>query len=346
MRIFSHFSLSYFQTLLTRIKNKIERSIRKSLFLSGMEGLLYTRKKSGDIIVMYHGVDLEGSREFNIRSISRSNLRRQLMYFKREYTLVPLKEIFEKENPGIKRMAITFDDGLQNNYKFAAPLLRRLKVPATFFVTSIREKGDSVLWPDALDVAKYYHKGNIEFDQKLFEPQPWNRYYSKSTGRYLGSYMKEFSYDKKWKLINLLLEVSNSKLLNDKRNHVYTEIMSGDEIRTLAKSPLFEIGSHSHLHNNLGFLTNEDAKEEMRTSKNYLENIIQEEVCSIAFPDGSYNLDTLKVANEIGFSNLLAVNFNNPKDEKVSNLKDRIGVYQDRSWIEQLHQINTRFYEE
>jgi len=58
----------------------------------------------------------------------------------RNYRFVSLAEIVDViRKRGVedsKTVAVTFDDGWVDNYQFALPVLQRLSIPATFFVTS------------------------------------------------------------------------------------------------------------------------------------------------------------------------------------------------------------------
>jgi peptidoglycan/xylan/chitin deacetylase (PgdA/CDA1 family) len=60
-------------------------------------------------------------------------------YFKTHFKVVPLSEqiqaCHEKRSMG-GTLSITFDDGYLDNYEVAAPILERLGLPATFFITS------------------------------------------------------------------------------------------------------------------------------------------------------------------------------------------------------------------
>jgi peptidoglycan/xylan/chitin deacetylase (PgdA/CDA1 family) len=59
-------------------------------------------------------------------------LERVLRYVRRHFRVVPLQDLVDGDLRG--KIAITFDDGLRNNVEVAYPLLKSLRVPATFFV--------------------------------------------------------------------------------------------------------------------------------------------------------------------------------------------------------------------
>lgn len=75
------------------------------------------------------------------------------------------------------------------------------------------------------------------------------------------------------------------------------------------QNPLLTIGSHTHLHFNLGNLTPDLVEMELNTPKRILEDLCQYEINSIAYPDGSYNEDVKKMALQCGYTQQLAVDF-------------------------------------
>jgi peptidoglycan/xylan/chitin deacetylase (PgdA/CDA1 family) len=62
----------------------------------------------------------------------------QLEYLQRHFRVVPLAELvraLREGNPDLAHwVALTFDDGTRNNGAVAAPILKRLGLPATFFI--------------------------------------------------------------------------------------------------------------------------------------------------------------------------------------------------------------------
>lgn len=332
--------------LIQRISNKIARTWRKSLYLSNSETVLYGRKKAGDAIVLYHGVTPLKDNRFHTRSVSRVTLRKHMLYFKREFRVVSLKEMFETPNPGIKRVAITFDDGLQNNFSHAAVILRRLNVPATFFVTAARSRGINALWPDALAILTYYQGERISFDGQDFERRPNNLYVSADNGIPLHQHLKSYSLDSKMNFIEELKTNLKADPLAMKENLVHWELLAPDHIRTLAQNPLFEIGSHAITHQNFSGMSKQAQADELKDSASWLSEITSTPTESVAFPDGDYSEESKAIAREAGYSRMLAVNYRESLDLEEDDIADRFGFYSDRSAIEMLHQFNSMFYAE
>ena len=99
--------------------------------------------------MIYHGIDLHGKTDFNTRFISADYFEKQIAFFSKHFNVVSLDDIYGNRVAQDKlNVAITFDDGYQNNLKYAVPILEKHQVAATFFVTGIRDLGTDILWPD------------------------------------------------------------------------------------------------------------------------------------------------------------------------------------------------------
>ena len=66
----------------------------------------------------------------------------------------------------------------------------------------------------------------------------------------------------------------------------------------------WEIGSHSHLHRSFKWMSNDEIKDEIVTSKNIIENITGKEVISFCLPFGDYTIKAIEIIEEAGFINL------------------------------------------
>ncbi|OIO39305.1 MAG: hypothetical protein AUJ75_01495 [Candidatus Omnitrophica bacterium CG1_02_49_10] len=88
-------------------------------------------------VAMYHKID--GDSMKSVLSLSPESFERQMAFLrKHKYNIIPLAElariIKEKKRAPSKTIAITFDDGYENNYTNAFPVLKRYDIPATIFV--------------------------------------------------------------------------------------------------------------------------------------------------------------------------------------------------------------------
>src|SRR5262249_9606948 len=106
----------------------LRRSLHRLSHVSGASAVK-ARMGGGLRILMFHGIDDEHPPDL---------LEAQLRYLARHFTIVPLGAVaawLESPRAGPSNpLALTFDDGLRNQCTQAYPVLRRLGLPATFYV--------------------------------------------------------------------------------------------------------------------------------------------------------------------------------------------------------------------
>lgn len=104
------------------IKNKI----KKILSL-----LCLTRYKQGLLILNYHSVN-----PYHNYSLKPEIFEEQINYLSKNFKIISLRDVLNIDiNSGLF-IAITFDDGFQDNYEFAYPILKKYNIPATIFLIS------------------------------------------------------------------------------------------------------------------------------------------------------------------------------------------------------------------
>ncbi|MBW7909494.1 MAG: polysaccharide deacetylase family protein, partial [Kiritimatiellae bacterium] len=119
---------------------------------SGATALERWRSRDALRIVTYHGVDERDDpvMNFDRLQVHPERFQRQIEQLAREYRIVELSSAvrhwLEHGTWPTRSLAITFDDGYLNNLKVAAPILNRVGVHATFFVTSSFIEGRSQPW--------------------------------------------------------------------------------------------------------------------------------------------------------------------------------------------------------
>lgn len=88
-------------------------------------------------ILMYHYIDYQQ----NSVTVLPDNFRKQMAYlYKNNYQVISLDELVQetkaKKTFNRKSVVITFDDGYEDNYTYACPILKRYDFPAAIFLIS------------------------------------------------------------------------------------------------------------------------------------------------------------------------------------------------------------------
>lgn len=292
---------------------------------------------------MYHGIDDGGGTAFNQRHISTNAFEQHLKYFRNHFRVVPLADFFlPSRTDGLPRLALTFDDGLENNATHAVPLLHRFGIPATFFVTALHTLGHASLWPDAVNVLTARLSGQITLRGDRWERRPWNRYHHPVHGDLL-AHLARRTWDEIQAVMSELEALTGQSATA--LSPLHCRIMSPAQLKAIHADPLFEVGGHSVRHLPFVHLGFWEQQVELQACQDSLTQILGEPVRSFAFPMGSYQRRTLDAATDAGFSRLLAVNYQCSEDAKDPRILDRFGLYADRSATEHLHQVNQYVHE-
>ncbi len=109
----------------------------------------FTMNPSTITILAYHGISNVPINVYDYCFIDEDSFLRQLLYAKKYFKIVRLSHAVEMiRNNSIKEptMVVTFDDGYQNNYHVAFPILKKLHIPATIFPTTKYIDTNESLW--------------------------------------------------------------------------------------------------------------------------------------------------------------------------------------------------------
>jgi peptidoglycan/xylan/chitin deacetylase (PgdA/CDA1 family) len=289
---------------------------------------------SGVRVLTYHGIDLQGRKDVNARFISADYFEKQIAYFSKHFNLVSVEDVFNGNvSQDILNIAITFDDGYANNLKYVLPIIEKHHVPATFFITGIRGAGMNILWPDLIDLATLECNRPVEIRDQVFKKNSKGELASRV--KTLKQVCKSQDWHFKLEVIEALKDFTSFR--NNSNLADYWKQLTTEQIKQLSKSPLVTIGSHGYYHNNLGDINYQDACAELEKSKTFLENTIQQEVSSIAYPDGSYTRELIDASQSIGYNQQLALEYLHEEDEGDDRILDRFGINPFISWINQLN---------
>lgn len=184
--------------------------------------------------------------------------------------------------------AITFDDGWRDNYQYAWPVLREMRVPATIYLVSDLIDSDSTYWPTQL--ARTLLRNSL--DAVLERAAPELRSVLVAHADALRSpdvsrrreAVDHVIHECK-RLQDAWLQVAVADL--DPRSAGQRDIVSRQEIAEMGQEDLVRFGSHTRRHQRLGSVNDPDLlDDEIAGSKRILETITGKPVRTFCFPNG------------------------------------------------------------
>jgi peptidoglycan/xylan/chitin deacetylase (PgdA/CDA1 family) len=285
---------------------------------------------------MFHNVVPTPDLHLNPRNISTAHFRKILLYIRKHYRVVSLEELKASDEKGL--IAITFDDGLINNLRHAAPVLAECGLPATFFVCTPRLHGNVRLWPDELSFLLKNISDQFEFQGKTFIRKYRNHFREVETETKLEDVLLRSAQPEINQLLEHLRKQVRPAVLNE-QNEDFWRVMKGEEVKLLAAMPGVAIGSHGISHRNLTLISEEELQEELTESKKYLSAAAGNDVVMLAWPFGQCNAATCDYASKAGFT-LQAGVIHTEGDIAALDVPFRLGIYNDKDPVAHLHQIN------
>jgi peptidoglycan/xylan/chitin deacetylase (PgdA/CDA1 family) len=257
------------------------------------------------LIFNYHAVVRFPLEVYNWCFLTETLFRRQMQYLKRRFKLMPLSQAVEQLSTRTSTRpiaVITFDDGFQNNYEIAFPILRAYGIPATFFLVTGVIDTSSTLWFCQL------HHALIETHMLTFE---WKgRRFDLATAAArarasseLGAALKTFPQP------HLLAELHHitCALGRDERLEVELtspyRMLSRQAISEMSASGLAEFGAHTHSHSILSSLSAGQAREEIEQSITAIGTLTGQPCRLFAYPNGraqDYDASTTEALQVMG----------------------------------------------
>ncbi|HEY9196957.1 MAG TPA: polysaccharide deacetylase family protein, partial [Mucilaginibacter sp.] len=172
--------------MLARIYSKIYReTIYKSRDIGFALGLYehFLKNARGSRMLIYHGICLDDHTRFNPIFLTQRIFEAHLILYKKYCNVVSIDDYYQHKFSSDKfNICITFDDGFANNYKYVLPLLEKYRLPATFFVTGIRDAGYDILWNDFLGIVGKYGPVSISYKGEKYNKGRFYKYISTASG--------------------------------------------------------------------------------------------------------------------------------------------------------------------
>jgi peptidoglycan/xylan/chitin deacetylase (PgdA/CDA1 family) len=226
-------------------------------------------------ILMYHGT----------AAGSAPALVAQLRYLARNFKIVSLSTMVDRlaQNSAAapNEIALTFDDGLRNNFTAVYPILRQLQVPAAFFVCPELIGSSRWLWNHAARcrLQTLNHEALADLRRTLLA--------ANSSVEGIVEWMKTLKPQQRRRAEELIRLATPDFRPTSAQSEAY-DIMGWDELAALDPT-LITIGSHTLTHPILTTLTAEEINFELHESRRLLEQNLDREIHFFCYPNGSYD---------------------------------------------------------
>jgi peptidoglycan/xylan/chitin deacetylase (PgdA/CDA1 family) len=287
------------------LRASVIRSVSGMLYHSGLvgpiaRGVAFTHPRPRVPILAFHRVN-DDDDPF-MPSLPTAVFAAHMAHIARHYRVLTVEELAERLQEGrVPRnaLALTFDDGYRDNLTHAAPILKRLGLPATVFLVTGHIGTPQALWFDRLAMA---FKAAAARRVALGE----GRLLSLGTvGERLAgldaalAHLKRVSDEERSASVERLIDALHPNSERPKRL-----MLSWDEVDAL-RGLGFSIGAHTVTHPILSRLSPERAWEEIHGSKAAIEKALGDPVRAFAYPNGrsdDYNETVTRLVRDVGFT--------------------------------------------
>lgn len=209
----------------------------------------------------------------------------QMKFLSAHFRVVPLADLIDKvadrQSAPDREIALTFDDGLRNNFTLAYPILKKLGIPATFFVC-----------PGVIDSGKWIW--SHEMRQRLLSASASQQSavtkvvgYDSTCPDEFVEWMKTLPLERRVAVEDEIRGITSGFVPSDDERERF-DPMSWDELCALSPD-LITIGSHSVNHPILTSIDESALRYEVRESRRMLEEKLGYPVRYFCDPNGINN---------------------------------------------------------
>lgn len=267
--------------------------------------------KSSLVILLYHGITNHISK--GIENISNKHIHidtfyDQMKWLKNNANLVSMDEVvfnYEYNIPFKKNsVAITFDDGFENNYSVAMPVIQDLKIPTTFYISSGMIGSNQMFWVDEFeDCINLTSEKNI-----LISINGINNSYNLSSKNNKLDALKKIKKICKSSSNSIRLDILRQIIKETKVNPSFEhspnyKILNWHQLNEMNKEKNIIIGGHSLKHEILSSLTKEEMEKNIKDSLKLLKVNLNTEIYHYSYPEGQenhYNVDVINALKNSG----------------------------------------------
>jgi peptidoglycan/xylan/chitin deacetylase (PgdA/CDA1 family) len=245
----------------------------------------------GHILMFHRVVSPDGRPRLpnnQIIEVSPDYLRRVISFYRqRSYDFISMDEMLERltgKQSARKFVTFTFDDGYADNLTTALPLFKEENIPFCVYITTNFPDGKAILWWYLLEEAILKNdRMDFVLDNTPYTiscQSPAEKFAAfKSIRRLLISSGKNMS-----SALQSIFEPSGMDLLEPTRRLA----LNWEQVKVLGSDPLVTIGAHTRSHTSLKSLPEQQALDEMKSSRDLIAAKTGLQINHFAYPYGTW----------------------------------------------------------
>jgi peptidoglycan/xylan/chitin deacetylase (PgdA/CDA1 family) len=314
----------------------LENTLLTAMFGARLDAPARFLNRHRAVLLMYHGFTdkpaHDGIANHEWKHLPAREFRKQLAFLAGHYNVVHLEDVVRAATDGAslppRPAVITMDDGYRSIYEVAYPLLKEFRAPAAVFLATKFVNQREYLWTDRVEYAVNHAEpgaldvnvGNDRIRLELADTQS-----RMAADRAIRSAFKRLPQDAVSRHVDALERSAKRSLSADGNAEAIYQPLEWNEIREMAESGLVSFGAHSHSHVILTRCTEQDAADELRTSRRIIEDRLGRRCDLFCYPNGrrgDFNSSTKRLVKESGYSCALTTVYGmNPARPDVYELK-------------------------
>jgi peptidoglycan/xylan/chitin deacetylase (PgdA/CDA1 family) len=305
----------YGQPFIVRLKAPLRAALTPLWLSAGGANRVIERVEERAIILMYHSVVDRSDCALGDSGVvaAKNAFCQQMKFINERMRPVPLSELVvalaQRRAVPTRAVAVTFDDGYEDNYLHAFPVLRELGIPATIFLTTGHIESSKTFWWDAVEATiacsqqralnlrelatRWRLPWALASELPLITPKQRQR-----ASRYVTTLIKAARLTENPDCISAVQEVLKVSTIPQG-----PRMLGWKQIAEMSAHGI-EFGAHTVSHPDLTQVTAAQALRELGDSKDTIESRLKAKVLTFAYPYGTSSHWTpalAALARKVGF---------------------------------------------
>lgn len=246
------------------------------------------------LILSYHRV-LDSQDSLRPQQTFASAFEGQAKVLAKFFNVIDLSDIpamLESNAVPPRAVAMSFDDGYQDNFRTALPIIQKYKLTASFFIAT-GYLGGGIMWNDEIiEAIRHCKCSRIDLSEIGLRDFPVvSTSEKRGTIAVLITELKYLPASIRREAVDYIVRKTGAEIPNDL-------MMTPANVIDMCTEGM-NIGAHTVNHPILSNVSQVEARSEIIESKRYLENLLDDSVDAFAYPNGKPKIDYLPEHVEI-----------------------------------------------